>query len=110
MPDPIKHVQNDSGPALRGTLIDLATNLPLDVSNAGTTVRYKVRKKPAGTVTTFIATKPNGGADGVVSVAFTTGTFTEAGIHEGEFEITFNTGVVQSVFDKILHEVREGIG
>ena len=110
MPDPLKYVQNDSGPPLRATLIDLSTNLPVDVSNAGTTVRFKFRLKPDGAVTTIVATKPNGGADGGVSVAFSGGSFSAAGIYEGEFEVTFNTGIVQSTFDKIDLEVREQIG
>ena len=110
MADPLKYVQNDSGPPLRATLIDLSTNLPVDVSNAGTTVRYKFRLKPDGAVTTIVATKPNGGADGVVSVAFSGGNFSEAGWYEGEFEITFNTGIVQTSFDKVSKEVREQIG
>jgi hypothetical protein len=109
MADPIKIVQNDTGPALRLTLVDLSTNLPLDVSNGSTVVRCHRRKVPDGAVQTIVATKPNGGADGVISVAWTGASFAEAGMHEAEIEVTFNTGIVQTVFDKVLLEVREQI-
>lgn len=110
MADPIKVVVGDTAPDIRGTLVDLSTNTPVDVSNVATVVRCYVRKVPDGSVTTITATKPNGGADGVVNVAWTAGIFASAGDYEAEIETTFNTGKIQTVPDKILLEAREGIG
>lgn len=109
MADPIKTVVGDTAPDIRGTIIDLSTNAPVDVSNVSTIVRCHVRKVPDGAVTTITATKPNGGADGVINVAWTAGIFASAGDYEAELEITFNTGKVQTVPDKIKLQAREAI-
>lgn len=45
-------------------------------------------------------------ADGTVAVAFDADTFPEAGVYEGELEITFSGGGVQTVGDLIKFKVR----
>lgn len=106
----INLVQNDTAPDLTMMLYDSIANAPVDVSAAGTTVRMYFRKEGSGSVSTLIASKPNGGVDGVVSFPWGAGTLANSGAHEGEVEITFNTGKIQTLPDKLRFFVREQIG
>lgn len=105
----INLVQNDTGPDLTVMLYDTASNSPIDVSGS-TVVRFHFRKEDGTSVTTLTASKPSGGTDGVVSFPWGAGNLSEAGNYEGEIEITFSSGKVQTVPDKIRFYVREQIG
>jgi hypothetical protein len=105
----INLVQNDTGPDLTVMLYDTASNSPIDVSGA-TVVRLHFRLEGAVPVTTIIGSKPSGGTDGVVSFPWGVGDLAVAGAYEGEVEITFATGKIQTVPDKIRFWLREQIG
>lgn len=105
----INLVQNDTGPDIKVALYDPVTNSPFDLSNAGTSVKMHYRAEGSPTVTTINGVKTNGGADGVVSFAWPSGALSEAGYGDGEFEITLNTGMKQTVPTKARFYVREEI-
>lgn len=107
MPDPLKYVQGDTAPDLRVTLTDQDTGNAIDVSSA--TVRLYLRLQGGVSVTSITGTKPGGGTDGVVLFSWPSGSFAAAGSYESEIEITYSTGKVETVFDKIKYEAREQI-
>lgn len=106
----INLVQNDTAPDITMALYDAIANAPVDVSSVGTTVRMYFRKEGSGSFVTLVASKPNGGVDGVVSFPWGATDLANAGPHEGEVEITFNTGKIQTLPDKLRFFVREQIG
>lgn len=108
MSDKIKLVQGDTRPALVCNITDNTTGLP--VSIVGATVVLKFRATGA---TTLQATVPGTVTDGVNGqVTFYPAAAPEmlqgpAGDYEGEIEITFVDGQIQTVYDPIKFRVRE---
>jgi hypothetical protein len=104
----IKLVAGDTAPDLDVTLSDYSTGTPLDLSDSGDVIKFYYRVEgSSSTPTTIVCTKPNGGSDGRVRVSW--GTLV-VGEFEGEFEITFQNGKVQTVYDKLYFTVRDDIG
>lgn len=102
----IKLVQNDTGPAITVTLTD-DSGVAVNVSAAGDVVKFYFRAVGSATVkNTITCTKPNGGADGVVKISWPVGALDTVGAFEGEIEITFDTGVVQTMYEKLKFHVR----
>lgn len=104
----INLVRNDNLPEVTLTLTDNATKLPIDLSASTTTVVVRLRAVGGVTVlATLNCTKPNGGADGKVSFFFPGTTLDlEAGVYEGEIEISFN-GLKQTIFDLLRFRLRD---
>ncbi len=99
-------VQGDTGPDLEMQLVDRATHAPIDVSLASVNLYIN---HPDNTVETITATKPSGGADGVVKFSYLSSTWNLPGKHDGEVEVTFISGQIQTIYDKLLFRVREQI-
>jgi hypothetical protein len=111
MTDTIKLVQNDIGPDLLVTLTDETTGEPIDVSAGDDVVVLHFRVVGATELTaTLTATKPDGGSNGVVRFAWAEGDLAEPGLYEGEIEITFASGRVQTTYGKLKFRVRPQIG
>lgn len=101
----IKLVQGDTRPYIRLTLKD-ADGTAINVS--GSTVRFKFRAE-GSTTTLFTETcsQPNGGADGIVSFNFPAGGLdVDPGPYEGEVEIDFGGGDIQTVYNLLKFSVR----
>jgi hypothetical protein len=105
MSDKIKLVQGDTRPYIRLTLKD-ADGQFINVHDA--TVRLKFRAVGStNTLFSFSAIKPNGGTDGVVVFGFPPGALNvDPGLYEGEIEIDFGSGDVQTVYDTLKFTVR----
>ena len=103
----IKLVQGDNLPIVTLTLTDAQTGDAIDVSASTTTVVVKLRSASGTTVlSTLTCSKPNGGADGVVSFSFPSTTLdVPAGQYQGEIEMSFN-GQILTVFDLLQFTVR----
>lgn len=106
MAEKIKLVKDDTLPQIKITLTDEITGLPIDIS--GSTPRLKFRAVGG---TTLIATLTGTVFDGPNGVCvFSWGQTTldvSAGDYEGEVEITFASGGVQTVYDPLKFKVRE---
>ena len=108
MADKIKLVQGDTRPALVCTITD--ENTGIAVSLTGATVRLKFRAVGADTLTSTITGSVTDGANGVVAFYWAsqpTALSGEAGDYEGEIEITFADGQVQTVYDLLKFKLRE---
>lgn len=108
MTEKIKLVQGDTRPAIVCTITDDTTGKPINIS--GATVILKFREVGA---TTLQATVPgsvtNGAAGQVVFYPASAPEMLQgaAGEYEGEVEITFAGGQIQTVYDPLRFKVRE---
>lgn len=112
MSNTINLVKGDTGPDITITLYDSANNAPIDVSGGSDVVRlHVVREGQTGTpvVTTIVGVKPNGGADGVITFVWPAGALSAAGYYEAEVKITFTSGKVETVPDKLRFYARENL-
>jgi hypothetical protein len=108
MAEKIKLVQGDTRPALVCTITDETTGSPIGL--AGATVRLKFRAAGATNLTANVIGNVTDPANGVcvfhpsTAPAMLAG---EPGDYEGEIEITFVDGQVQTVYDLLKFKVRE---
>ena len=108
MTDKIKLVQGDTRPALVCTITDETTGDPVNIT--GCTVVMKFR---ANGLSTLQATVPGSVGNGALGqVVFYPASAPEMlqgepGDYEGEIEITFPDGQIQTVYDPLKFKVRE---
>lgn len=94
-------MQGDRLPSVSLRLTDAKTGAVTDVSAGTTTVTAHIRAAGSTAIKESIQlTKPNGGADGVVNLAWTATALDTAGDYEAELEIDYN-GSKQTLFDVI---------
>lgn len=97
----------DSNAAASGQTLDAnnsTTWAPIDVT--GTSVKLRLRELGSTTVKSTLTCTVTNGTGGTVVTDFPAGTLDTAGTFEGEIEITFSTGGVQTVYDLIKLKVR----
>jgi hypothetical protein len=100
-------VKDDTAPQIKATLTRDDTDAVIDCS--GGTVRLYFRKKGAGSVL-FTLTAADAGtnlANGIAIFSFGAGNLNlDAGFYEGEIEITYSSGVVETVFQVLDFQLR----
>tara|TARA_R110002012_G_scaffold264638_1_gene448031 strand:+ start:249 stop:623 length:375 start_codon:yes stop_codon:yes gene_type:complete len=97
----------DSNAAAAGQTLDAnnsATWAPIDVT--GATVRLRLRELGSTTVKSTLTCSITNGQGGKVATNFPAGTLDAAGTFEGEIEITFAAGGIQTVYDLLKLQVR----
>lgn len=121
----IRLVRNDTRPQLLLSLTDATDGSPIDLSPAGTVVRLKFRRVGSAVLAANLVavllpglvledgsvdlTPPydTPGRGGRCLIQWTAEALAEAGDFEGEIEITFNDGTVQTVYDLLKFKVRD---
>ena len=115
----IKLVVGDTLPELNFTLKDsntAAAGKTLDADDSttwaavnltGSTVRFRIREVGSTSVLSTITGTVTSAANGQVTVAFPSGTWTTSGTFEGEIEHTTSGGGIQTVQDLIKFQVRD---
>jgi len=107
MSDKIKLVQDDTRPALVCTITDDTSGAAINIT--GATVLLKFRAAGATTLQATVTGTVTDGANGVVAFypasapEMLTG---DAGDYEGEIQITFADGQIQTVYDLLKFKVR----
>ncbi|MFN8760231.1 MAG: hypothetical protein ACK5XA_15655 [Tagaea sp.] len=123
MSNRLRLVRGDT-PQITVTLWDAATEEPIDI--VGATPRLKFRRAASADPVTIVVGSPLPGREdpdtgaisydspygtpgrgGRVLFAFTTPLLGASGSYEGEVEVTFPNGVVQTVYDRMYATVRE---
>jgi len=108
MTDKIKLVQGDTRPAIVCTITDETTGDPVNIT--GATVVLKFRPVGSTTLQATVTGTVTSGSTGQVAFypastpAMLTG---DAGDYEGEIEITFADGQIQTVYDLLKFKIRE---
>ena len=108
MADKIKLVRNDTRPSLVCTLTDETTGIAIGLT--GATVRMKFRAAGDTTVRSILTGTVTDPANGVVVFFWATDPTSlagDAGDYEGEIEITFQDGQIQTVYDLLKFKLRE---
>ena len=108
MSEKIKLVKDDTRPALVCTLTDDATGAAIDITAA--TVRLKFRQLGSTALqATVVGAVTNGPAGQVVFYPASAPEMLSgpAGEYEGEIEIEFADGQIQTVYDILKFKVRE---
>tara|TARA_R100001591_G_C4227061_1_gene150816 strand:- start:58 stop:432 length:375 start_codon:yes stop_codon:yes gene_type:complete len=115
----IKLVVGDTLPELVVTLKDsntAASGKTLNVEDSSTwapinltsgSVKLFIRKVGETTLTSTITMTLTDASNGVATALFPSGTWTAAGIYEGEVEFTNSSGKIQTVQDLIKFNVRD---
>lgn len=103
-----KLVQGDTGPQIKATITRDDTGNIVDMS--GATVRLRMRRR--GTETVLLTLTAGDFADnlesGIAIFSFNEGDLDlPAGKYEGEVEITFATGEVETVYELLEFDLRE---
>lgn len=104
----IKLVQGDTKPALVCSITDEITGVAINIT--GATVLLKFRAAGSTTLTATVTGSVTNGAAGEVAFypasapAMLLG---EAGDYEGEIQITFSDGTIQTVYDLLKFKLRE---
>lgn len=96
----------DSNTAASGKVLDENDNTtwaPINLS--GATVRMRIRQVGETTLIKTLTMTITDATNGKAATDFPS-TFTTAGVFEGEVEITFSTGGVQTIYDLIKFNVR----
>lgn len=116
--DTIKLVTGDTLPDLRFELKDSSqaavgarydendsdTWAPLDITDA--TVRLRIREVGGSTIVSNIQGVVSSPTDGVVLFPFAQDSFVASGLYEGEVEITYVDGGIQTMYDLVKFKVR----
>lgn len=105
MAEKIKLVQGDTRPYIRATLQDADGTV---INVADSTVNFKFRRVgETTTLFTVVCSQPNGGTDGVVVFNFPQDALNvEPGAYEGEIEVDYGGGDIQTVYDMLKFTVR----
>jgi hypothetical protein len=115
----VKLVVGDTLPELNFTLKDsntAAAGKTLDADDSttwaainltGSVVRFRIREVGSTSVLSTITATITSAANGEVTVAFPSGTWTTSGTFEGEIEHTTTSGGIQTVQDLIKFQVRD---
>jgi microcystin degradation protein MlrC len=108
MTEKIKLVQGDTRPALVCTITDENTSEAVNLT--GATCRLKFRPVGSSTLTSTLTGTVTDASNGVVEFYWAsdpTSLAGAAGDYEGEIEITFSNGQVQTVYDLLKFKLRE---
>lgn len=98
----------DSNTAAAGKTLDTEDNTTWAAINlTGSTVRFRIREVGSTSVLSTITGTVTSAANGQVTVAFPSGTWTTSGTFEGEIEHTTSGGGIQTVQDLIKFQVRD---
>ena len=120
--DTLNLVTGDTLPELTFTLKDsntAASGLTLDQNNSatwepinvtGATVKLRLRELGSTSVKSTLTCSVTNGSAGKVATDFPAGTLDTAGTFEGELELTFPNGGIQTVYDLIKFKVRSDFG
>ena len=104
----INLVQGDTGPQIKVTITREDTGEVVDMS--GGTVRLKVRKRGASTLS-FTLTATDVGQnlqEGIAIFAFSEGDLDiDPGNYQGEIEITFSDSSIETIYETLDFFVRE---
>lgn len=108
MADKIKLVQGDTRPTLVCTITDENNGTPIGLT--GATVRMKFRAAGDTTVRSVLTGTIANAAAGEVAFFWAqdpTALSGDPGDYEGEIEITFSDGQIQTVYDLLKFKLRE---
>jgi hypothetical protein len=108
MAEKIRLVQGDTRPTLAVTITDEVTGLPIGLTGATPRLKFRAAGATALTATVDgIVIDPAAGKCLFFAASAPERLQGEPGDYEGEIEITFSDGQVQTVYDLLKFKIRE---
>jgi hypothetical protein len=105
----IKLVQNDTGPQLRFTIQDTLTGAATDLTSATVVMHFRAANTTTALFTRQATIIPPATA-GVAVLQWQDGDLdVEPGDYEGEVEVTFPTGIRETIYNILQFVIREQI-
>jgi hypothetical protein len=106
LPD-LRFVLKDQSAGAAGVTFDAndsTTWAPIPIT--GATIKLRVRLIGSAALTSTLSGVISDGTGGAVIFPFTGNPFTASGLYEGEIEITFSDGGIQTLYDLVKFKVR----
>jgi hypothetical protein len=104
----IRLVRNDTGPQIQLTLTNEATGAAIDLSSATATMHFKSVTTGTVVFSRALSIPALTAAQGIAIVVWgATDLNQTAGDYDGEVEITFPTGMRQTVYDVLKFRLRD---
>ena len=103
-----KYVQGDTGPQIRVTLTEEDTGNAVDLTGATVTLHFRAAGEDTVLFSRGFYVNPDTAEDGVAVLQWETDDLNqEAGAYEGEIEVVRNSGLRETLFDKLKFKIRE---
>ena len=108
MSNKIKLVQGDTGPQIRLTLTNQATNQPIDLTNASVTLHFRAVGSDTVIFSRPAFINPDTDTTGVCVLVWEEGDLdVEEGDYEGEIEVIRGSGESETLYDLLKFKVRK---
>ena len=103
-----KYVQGDTGPQIRVTLTNEDNEEAVDLTNSTVTLHFREAGADSVLFSREFYINPETATDGVAVLQWEEGDLeVEAGTYEGEIEVVRNSGLRETLYDKLKFKVRE---
>jgi hypothetical protein len=101
-------VRRDTGPQIRVTLTEEDTGLPVDLTGGSVTLHFRAAGAEEVLFSRQFFIDPNDSTSGVAILQWEEGDLdVEAGTYEGEIEVVRDTGLRETLFDRLRFRIRE---
>lgn len=101
-------VQSDTAAAIKGPITSNYTGLPIPLTNETIVLKFKARNTTTILFTLTGTGTPTELAEGIVTFSFGNNLVDlPAGFYDGEIEITYQGGSIESVYEVLKFQVRE---
>jgi len=103
-----KYVQGDTGPQIKVTLTEEDSGGAVDLTGATVTLHFRAAGEDEVLFSREFFVNPDTAENGVAVLQWETNDLNqEAGAYEGEIEVVRNSGIRETLFDKLKFKIRE---
>ena len=103
-----KYVQGDTGPQIKVTLTEEDSGDAVDLTGATVTLHFRAAGEDEVLFSREFFVNPNTAETGIAVLQWQTNDLNqEAGAYEGEIEVVRNSGIRETLFDKLKFKIRE---
>jgi len=103
-----KYVQGDTGPQIKVTLTEEDSGDAVDLTGATVTLHFRAAGEDEVLFSREFFVNPDTAENGVAVLQWETNDLNqEAGAYEGEIEVVRDSGIRETLFDKLKFKIRE---
>jgi len=105
-----KYVQGDTGPQIKVTLTEEDSGDAVDLTGATVTLHFRAAGEDEVLFSREFFVNPDTAETGIAVLQWQTNDLNqEAGAYEGEIEVVRNSGIRETLFDKLKFKIREDL-
>ena len=102
-----KYVQGDTGPQIKVTLTEEDTGNAVDLTGATVTLHFRAAGEDQVLFSRLLYVNPDTAENGIAILQWETNDLNQdAGAYEGEIEVVRNSGLRETLFDKLKFKIR----